>query len=182
MKIVLRTPFFFAITLIVLFGCKETPKKVYQPKKGGPNLALFKGKWQGVTQSGNGSFKTESGFLGQVNPNGKLVAQTNVLFFKPLHPDGSIDEKGWVSKLYLSGSRVSYLTNDYPISKWTQIDSLSFKWFLLGKQFRDDRIGNYKDYATFQRKKDSLFITTGRMVLKDSSFQISYHSKYRSVQ
>lgn len=168
--------------LLLITGCKDSPKREYIPKKGDPNLNLLTGDWKGITQNGNSDFTMESSFSGELEMNGETAGLSDILYFKPINPDGSIDKDGWTSKLRIYNGNISYLTNDYPTSKWSQKDSTSFKWFLLGESYWDDRMGDYKDFASFERKNDSLFITTGQMILKDSTFKISSKTKYGRIK
>lgn len=181
-KLHTRISIFLISILLVLAGCKESPKKECKPKKGKPNLTLLTGTWHGVTHSGRNDFTMDSRFIGELEMNGENAGESDLLYFRPINPDGSIDKDGWTDKLYIRNDKINYITNDYPISNWSQKDSTNFKWFLLGKKYWDDKKGDYKDFATFERKNDSLFKTTGQMILKDSTFEISYYTKYVRIK
>lgn len=179
----------YQITLTLLFSlflllnaCGDSSKKEYKPKKGQPNISLLTGMWKGKVQSGNSDFVSESRYKGELEMKGKTAGELDILYFKPIKPDGSIKPDGWISKLYVSNGNITYLTNDYPTSSWRQKDSTNFKWFLLGKKFKDEQLNDYKNFVSFERKTDSLFITTGQMMLSDSAFNVNYYSRYSRIK
>lgn len=168
--------------VLLASACTHSSEKIYTPKNGEPNLLLLNGNWKGITHSGNSDFQTETQYLGELEMNGETAGELDILYFKPINPDGSLKVGGWVDKLYISNGNLSYLMNDYSFSKWSQHDSTNFKWFLLGTDFWDNKIGNYKNFVNFERNNDSLHISTGQLVLDDSVFNINYYTRSGKLQ
>lgn len=166
------------IFIVILFACNNSKKPKYSPKEGQPNLNLFTGKWQGSVKGFTYNSSSETSFNGVLEMDGDFAGQSDVLYFNPIN---ETSKNGMVNKIRIFNNQVNYLTNDYKTSIWQQKDSLHFNWFLLGNSYNDDRIGRYKNFARFKRKKDSLFITTGRMILADSTFSINYYYRYQKL-
>ncbi|PLX12401.1 MAG: hypothetical protein C0598_06045 [Marinilabiliales bacterium] len=172
--------------LIITYACDNPERPVYNPGPGQPNLTLMEGNWKGIVEEHNS--RGNIGFTAQLRHNivlemrGKVAGELDILYFNALDSTGRRKVTDWIDKLYVSNGKINYITNDYIVSDWKQKDSLSFNWFLLGKSFWDDKIGNYKNYVTFKRENDSLFIITGRMILEDTTFKVDYYSRYTKFE
>ena len=164
----------------IIGGCSSSTPK-YEPGAGEPNLSLMTGSWKGFTIDDNEKVY-QSWVDGKLQMNGEKAGQLDILDFIPLNSEGEPEPDGYGNKLYVSSGEISYGTTAYPISNWEQTDSLNFKWKLLGDSYNDDKVGNYRDYVTFERKLDSLSIIRGRMIMEDTTLEIIYSSRYVQIK
>jgi hypothetical protein len=172
------------LTFNTLFGCKNTEPK-YEPAPGQPNLSLITGHWKGTVLGidGYGSpYTDDCEYIGTLEMNGEKAGQMDIVYFNDLNSEGEPIVEGWQSKLYHTPSTITYLTNDYTLSDWVQTDSFNFTWNLTGKQYFDDKVGDYRDFVTFKREQDSLSIITGRVLLSDSTYNIQTKYTYGKIK